>query len=53
MPIYDGPTDHGYAPVNLFAVEKDYGNLEDYRRFIKEAHSKGFKVIFDFVANHL
>ncbi len=53
MPVYNGPTDHGYAPVNLFAVEKDYGTMEDYRRFIKEAHSKGFKVIFDFVANHI
>ena len=53
MPVYDGPTDHGYAPTSLFKIEKDYGTLDDYRRLIEKAHQMGFKVIFDFVANHL
>jgi len=53
MPVYDGPTEHGYAPTDLFAIEKDYGTLKDYRRLIKAAHKNGMKVIFDFVANHL
>jgi len=53
MPIYEGPTQHGYAPTNLFAVNKDYGSLAAYRQLIQAAHAKGFKVIFDFVANHL
>ena len=53
MPIYEGPTRHGYAPTDLFAVEKDYGTLSDYRRLIRAAHRNGMKIIFDFVANHL
>lgn len=53
MPVYDGPTEHGYAPTSLFNIEKDYGTLDDYRRLIEKAHKMGFKVIFDFVANHL
>ncbi len=53
MPVYEGPTEHGYAPTSLFKVEKDYGTLQDYQQLIKEAHNLGMRVIFDFVANHL
>ena len=53
MPVYEGPTEHGYAPVNFFNTRRDYGDLREYRRFIDSAHNQGFKVIFDFVANHL
>jgi len=53
MPVYDGPTGHGYAPTDLFFIEKDYGTLKDYRRLIAAAHKAGMKVIFDLVANHL
>ncbi len=53
MPVYEGPTGHGYAPTDLFHVEKDYGSLEEYKRLIDAAHRAGMKVIFDFVANHL
>ncbi len=53
MPLYDSPTDHGYAPADLFELNKDYGRLEDYKNFIRLAHEQGFKIIFDFVGNHL
>ncbi|WP_457566736.1 alpha-amylase family glycosyl hydrolase [Caldithrix abyssi] len=53
LPVYDGPTEHGYAPTSLFTIEKDYGSLNDYRQLIAEAHRLGIKVIFDFIANHL
>ncbi len=53
MPVYDGPTDHGYAPAKLFDTEKDYGSIKEYRELIQSAHRLGMKVIFDFVANHL
>ncbi len=53
LPVYEGPTEHGYAPTSLFSIEKDYGTLNDFRNLIQEAHRLGLKVIFDFVANHL
>jgi len=53
MPVYDSPTDHGYAPTNLFDLESDYGNIEEYKNFIQIAHEQDFRVIFDFVGNHL
>jgi len=52
MPVYEGPTEHGYAPTDLFSVAKSYGSLEEYRDFIEKAHGLGMKIIFDFVANH-
>lgn len=53
MPVYEGPTHHGYAPTDLFDTEPDYGSLKKYKAFIDTAHSMGMRVIFDFVANHL
>jgi glycosidase len=53
MPVYEGPTEHGYAPTQLFNVEHDYGSISDYQKLIDSAHKMGMKVIFDFVANHL
>lgn len=53
MPVYEGPTEHGYAPTEFFNIERDYGTLQDYQSLIDQAHQLGMKVVFDFVANHL
>ncbi len=53
LPIYQGPTEHGYAPTSLFKTEKSYGSLADYRHLIQKAHAMGMHVLFDFVANHV
>ncbi len=52
LPLYDGPTEHGYAPTNFFSINKKYGANDDYKFFLDQAHQAGIKVIFDFVANH-
>jgi glycosidase len=52
MPVYDGPTDHGYAPTSYFAVEEDYGTLEEFKQLVASMQRAGIRVIFDFVANH-
>jgi len=52
MPIWDGPTSHGYGPTNFFDVEKDYGTLEDFKKIVAKAHQAGIRIILDFVANH-
>lgn len=52
-PHYESPMDdNGYDISDFFKVSKDYGSLEDVKRFIKEAHSRDIKVIFDLVLNH-
>src|SRR5918912_1313821 len=52
MPIFDSPSYHGYDVRDYERVNPQYGTLADFRRLLNEAHSRGIRVIVDFVANH-
>ncbi len=52
MPVFDSPSYHGYDTVDYERIEPDYGNGEDFDRFLDEAHRRGIRVILDFVMNH-
>jgi glycosidase len=57
-PIYQnddrtGRDYHGYGAIDLYAVEKHLGALEDYRSLVKAAHEQGMKVLLDIVPNHV
>src|SRR3982751_2941840 len=41
-----------YAVRDYYGINPDYGSAADLRRLIREAHSRGLKVIIDIVANH-
>lgn len=41
-----------YAVRNYTAFNEDYGTMEDWKNFVKQAQGMGFKVITDWVANH-
>lgn len=41
-----------YAPADYYAVNPEFGTLEDFDAFVQTAHSLGMKVILDWVANH-
>ena len=55
MPINDFPGRFGwgYDGVNLFAPTRLYGNPDDCRGFIDQAHRSGIGVILDVVYNHI
>lgn len=44
---------HGYGAVDEYAVEQHFGTLDDLKELVATAHSKGLKVILDFVPNHV
>jgi len=52
MPISKSPSYHGYDVSDYRAIDADYGTMEDFRVFLDAAHSRGIKVIIDFVMNH-
>ncbi|MFT3980810.1 MAG: alpha-amylase family glycosyl hydrolase [Ferruginibacter sp.] len=41
-----------YAVRDYKAFNEDYGTMEDWKAFVKQAQGMGFKVITDWVANH-
>ncbi len=52
-PWYPSPqNDHGYDVADYMDIEPDYGNLDDAKRLIKEAHDLGIRIIVDIVPNH-
>jgi alpha-amylase len=52
MPIHPSPSDHGYDVTDYYAVNPDYGTMEDFKRLLEEAHSRDIRVIIDLVLNH-
>lgn len=41
-----------YAAQDYTAINPEFGDLEDFKNLVNEAHEMGFKVIIDWVANH-
>ncbi len=54
MPVgeFPGRFNWGYDGVNLFAPSRNYGEPDDFRFFVNEAHRLGIGVILDVVYNH-
>jgi maltose alpha-D-glucosyltransferase / alpha-amylase len=52
-PIYDSPLrDAGYDIRNYRKILEDFGDVEDFRVLLKEAHKRNIRVIVDLVLNH-
>ena len=52
MPIFPSPSYHGYDVLNYYGVNPEYGDMEDFKNFLNEAHERDIRVIVDFVVNH-
>jgi maltose alpha-D-glucosyltransferase/alpha-amylase len=52
-PFFTSPLrDGGYDVSDYTQVAPDVGTIDDFRTFVTEAHSRGLRVIIDFVMNH-
>ena len=52
-PVFEAPSYHGYDFQDFYSVERDYGTMADFERFIAQAHKRDIKVILDLVLNHI
>lgn len=41
-----------YSIKDYYAIDPDYGTVDDLKHLVLEAHNRGMKVIMDLVANH-
>ena len=52
MPIHPSPSYHGYDVINYYAVNSEYGNMDDFQHLLDEAHKRNIRIIIDLVLNH-
>lgn len=52
MPINASPSYHGYDVVDYYAVNPDYGTMDDFQALLAAADARGIEVIIDLVVNH-
>lgn len=53
LPFYPSPLkDDGYDIADYTDIHPHYGDLKDFREFLKEAHKRGLRVITELVINH-
>ena len=53
QPFYPSPLrDDGYDIADYTGIHPAYGTLADFRRFLREAHKRGLRVVTELVLNH-
>jgi maltose alpha-D-glucosyltransferase/alpha-amylase len=53
LPFYPSPLrDDGYDIADYYKINPSYGDIKDFKAFLKEAHKRGLKVITELVINH-
>ena len=53
LPFYPSPLrDDGYDIADYYSINPSYGEIEDFKRLVEEAHKRGLKVITELVINH-
>lgn len=51
-PIFESTSYHKYNVDDYFAIDPDFGTMDDLKDLIKACHSKDIKILLDLVVNH-
>ncbi len=52
MPIGPSPSYHKYDVTDYYDIHPDYGTLDDFKKFVAEAHKRNIRIVMDLVINH-
>lgn len=52
LPIFPSPSYHGYDVDDYYAVNSEYGSMEDFEELLAECKKRGISVIIDMTCNH-
>lgn len=52
MPINPSPSYHGYDVTDYKAINPQYGTMQDFKNLVQQLHSRGMKIVIDYVLNH-
>jgi maltose alpha-D-glucosyltransferase/alpha-amylase len=53
LPFYPSPQrDDGYDIADYYSINPAYGDIKQFKQFLKEAHNRDLKVITELVINH-
>lgn len=53
LPFYDSPMkDDGYDISDYRKIHPDFGDLEQFRELLSEAHKRGIRIVIDLLINH-
>lgn len=51
-PIFESPSYHKYDVKDYYAIDHEFGTMEDLKELVSVAHERNVKVILDLVINH-
>ncbi len=52
MPIHPSTSYHKYNVSDYYAIDPDYGTMEDFEALLADCNAAGIRVILDLVVNH-
>jgi alpha-amylase len=52
MPMSPSPSYHKYDVMDYYGIDSTYGTVDDFKKFVEEAHKRNIKVVIDMVLNH-
>jgi alpha-amylase len=52
MPIMKSKSYHKYDVMDYKSIDPEYGTIEEFKVFLREAHKRNIKVVIDLIVNH-
>ena len=52
MPIHPSTSYHKYNVTDYYAIDPDYGTMEDFEELLAQCERRGIRIIMDLVVNH-